>query len=374
MPSRMVEHFPGNLFGPGQAVDLNLDQIMAGERVLICGLGLTFIDVVALLTEGRGGRYSDDGHGKWTYHTSGEEPLILAASRRGMLPLPKPSALAGAGNRPPLRRINSAHAVELLSGPMLSPGTTAERVIALMEAELPSQGLGEYPLRELNGALQVDSAPTLQVHDVVLGSIRRNCALENASDVHLVLSAAIDVIAAPALAAKTEQSENAREILDALATNSARFTSGPPAFRLEQLQALAKAGVLRFLGSGAVPDSASRQPRLRTRQLPDGVTGHHLIHARVPTPHASYLPEISGSRSWPLNSTGKVRINPDSFTVRWNDNGREDEGRVVLAGAMTDLGALGSLPRAESDSGFFLQNRRIVRALYRRMTRDGLNA
>lgn len=374
VPSRTVDQFQQDRSGPAQAVDLRIEQIAAGERVLVSGLGLTFIDIVALLTEGRGGRYSDDGHGKRIYHPSGEEPLILAASRRGTLPLPKPAVSAGAGNRPSLYRVNSAQAVELLSGPRLTSRSTAERVMALMESELQSQGLGEFPIRELNGPLQVDSARTLQVHDVVLGSIRRNCALKNASDVHVLLASAIDVIAAPALAAKSEQSENAREILDALAAKSARFTSGPPAFRLEQLQALAEVGVLRFLGSGAVPESAGPQLRLRTGQFPDGVVGHHLIHARVPTPHAHHLPQVPGAQSWPLDSTGKVCIDPDNFTVRWNANGQEDEGRVVLAGAMANVGALGSLPRAESDSGFFLQNRRIVRALYARMTIDAQNA
>ncbi|WP_278255872.1 hypothetical protein [Nocardioides convexus] len=47
------------------------------------GLGLTFYDSLALLTEGRGGRYVDDGTAL-RYLPSGNEPLIVAGSRSGV--------------------------------------------------------------------------------------------------------------------------------------------------------------------------------------------------------------------------------------------------------------------------------------------------
>ena len=51
------------------------------------GLGLSFYDVMAQLTLGRGGRFVDDGDGRLRYLPSGREPLLVAGSRGG-LPLP----------------------------------------------------------------------------------------------------------------------------------------------------------------------------------------------------------------------------------------------------------------------------------------------
>ncbi len=68
---------------PGNAADIDLYAVTPGEPVIIRGLGLTFFDYVALLTEGRGGRYTDRGNGL-EYVASGREPLIHAGSRRGV--------------------------------------------------------------------------------------------------------------------------------------------------------------------------------------------------------------------------------------------------------------------------------------------------
>jgi methylaspartate mutase epsilon subunit len=69
------------------SADLPLDAIPAGVAVGVIGLGLSFYDVVAQLTLGRGGRFVDDGEGRLRYLPSGREPLLVAGSRGG-LPLP----------------------------------------------------------------------------------------------------------------------------------------------------------------------------------------------------------------------------------------------------------------------------------------------
>ncbi|MCF2528826.1 FAD/NAD(P)-binding protein [Yinghuangia soli] len=68
---------------PGNPADLDLDGIAAGETVGIRGLGLAFFDVLALLTEGRGGKYVT-GHRGLQYLPSGHEPVLYAGSRRGV--------------------------------------------------------------------------------------------------------------------------------------------------------------------------------------------------------------------------------------------------------------------------------------------------
>ena len=69
------------------SADLPLDAIPAGVAVGVIGLGLSFYDVMAQLTLGRGGRFVDDGDGRLRYLPSGREPLMVAGSRGG-LPLP----------------------------------------------------------------------------------------------------------------------------------------------------------------------------------------------------------------------------------------------------------------------------------------------
>lgn len=63
--------------------------VPAGSRVAMLGIGLTFIDAVLELTEGRGGRFEGG-----TYVRSGSEPaVIFPYSRTGLPMTPKPDAL-----------------------------------------------------------------------------------------------------------------------------------------------------------------------------------------------------------------------------------------------------------------------------------------
>lgn len=57
----------------------------AHGRVAIEGLGLTAMDTLAGLTEGRGGRYvRDQGFAGWRYQPSGREPQVFLQSRSGL--------------------------------------------------------------------------------------------------------------------------------------------------------------------------------------------------------------------------------------------------------------------------------------------------
>jgi uncharacterized NAD(P)/FAD-binding protein YdhS len=63
--------------------------VPAGSRVAMLGIGLTFIDAVLELTEGRGGRFVDG-----TYVRSGNEPAVIYPYSRTGLPMtPKPNDL-----------------------------------------------------------------------------------------------------------------------------------------------------------------------------------------------------------------------------------------------------------------------------------------
>ena len=58
------------------------------------GIGLTFIDAVLSLTEGRGGTFERMPDGRLSYRASGGEPAtILPFSRSGLPMAPKPHDL-----------------------------------------------------------------------------------------------------------------------------------------------------------------------------------------------------------------------------------------------------------------------------------------
>lgn len=68
---------------PGQTADLDLSALRPQEPVLVRGMGLAFVDLVVLLTQGRGGRFTESG-GRLRYEPSGAEPVLHVGSRRGV--------------------------------------------------------------------------------------------------------------------------------------------------------------------------------------------------------------------------------------------------------------------------------------------------
>lgn len=66
-----------------------LQSVTNQDRVAIDGLGLTFVDTILALTEGKGGQFIEE-NGQMTYHPSGFEPKeILAFSRSGVPMIPR---------------------------------------------------------------------------------------------------------------------------------------------------------------------------------------------------------------------------------------------------------------------------------------------
>ncbi|MCJ1464073.1 hypothetical protein MMC07_002685 [Pseudocyphellaria aurata] len=68
---------------PSNPADVDLTALAPGEPILLRGLGLNFFDYMALLTKGRGGRFTSTPSGL-RYHPSGNEPRLYAGSRRGV--------------------------------------------------------------------------------------------------------------------------------------------------------------------------------------------------------------------------------------------------------------------------------------------------
>lgn len=68
---------------PSNPIDQDLSGISAGDTVAVRGLGMGFFDTLSQLTEQRGGRFAQTLTGL-TYVASGDEPHIVAGSRRGI--------------------------------------------------------------------------------------------------------------------------------------------------------------------------------------------------------------------------------------------------------------------------------------------------
>lgn len=80
-------------FPPAVPADVDWSLVPAGEPVLVRGMGLNFFDAMVQLTEGRGGKFISNGTAL-SYEPSGQEPHIIAASRRGT-PYRAKAALTG---------------------------------------------------------------------------------------------------------------------------------------------------------------------------------------------------------------------------------------------------------------------------------------
>ena len=69
---------------PSYTTDVDYSGVAPGQDVIVSGMGLAFVDLVVLLTEGRGGRFRETPDGGLAYVPSGAEPRLWAGSRRGV--------------------------------------------------------------------------------------------------------------------------------------------------------------------------------------------------------------------------------------------------------------------------------------------------
>lgn len=99
----------------GYTADVDYSAVEPGETVLVRGFGLAFVDLMLLLTEGRGGRFEELDGGGLRYHPSGTEPVLHVGSRRGV---PYHAKIGYRLRGKPLRlpRFFDAYAIDELAG------------------------------------------------------------------------------------------------------------------------------------------------------------------------------------------------------------------------------------------------------------------
>ncbi|MFZ4276897.1 FAD/NAD(P)-binding protein [Streptomyces arboris] len=384
---------------PDFTADTDLTALPAGEPVIVRGFGLAFIDLMVLLTEGRGGR-----HENGVYVPSGQEPVLYVGSRRGV-PYHSKIGYTWTGERPPLPRyLTPAWADELLSrpGPLdfrrdvwplvakelghahyhrlftARPGRTTldpEVFDAKYAAadpgspELADLVAGAVPDpadrldldaldRPLDG-VTYESAEALQegLRDYITADLTRRHDPDHSTDLAVFLG----------LLSAYAQLIRLGDIGNWWHGFFSYLASGPPGPRLEQLLALSRAGVVRFLGASVAVEADEERGVFRAGS--PTVPGEHiearaLVEARLPDPSlrhtASPLLRTLYEGGAAVTDTGLLSVDPgDSRVV--DREGRPHPRRFAL-GPFTTARNSGAFTRPRTGGPAFRQNDATARA------------
>ncbi|MCX5404863.1 FAD/NAD(P)-binding protein [Streptomyces sp. NBC_00335] len=325
--------------GPSNPADVDFSVVAPGETVFVRGLGLNCFDVLALLTEGRGGTFAREG-GALRYLPSGREPNIVAGSRRGV-----PYHARGENQKGPYerheprlltpraidrlhRRAQDGERLHFLTDlwPLIAKEVEGVYYGALLAArgrERQRASFVEHYLAAPDPASEgrlLDSAG-IAPHDRwdwerlarpyrdhvlrgradhrawLLAHLAEDVRQARAGNVHGPLKSALDVLRdlrnEIRLAVDHGKLEGAsyRDDLQSWYTPLNAFLSiGPPASRIEELIALIEAGVVEVLGPGVrlhAPAADDREAVFTvTSDVVPGapVAATALVEARLPEP------------------------------------------------------------------------------------------
>lgn len=403
---------------PEYTADSDLAALRPGEPVLVRGFGLAFIDLMVLLTEGRGGSYAPapgaeagepvgDGP-ELVYRPSGREPVLYVGSRRGvpyhaklgydwhgeLPPLPRffgPAQVAEVLDRQrpadyardvwPLvcRELGYVHYHRLFTAhPERTVGSWddfdagyaahepgSDRLAALVAAAVPDPADRldlariDRPLTGVTFASDADLQEGLRDY-ITADLIRRHDPAHSADlAVFLGLLALYGQVAALG-----DTGPNWHGFFSYLA-------SGPPGPRLRQLLALSRAGIVRFVGADmTVTADADRGAFVASSASAPGavVATGALVEARLPDPsvarsrdpllRALYDHDPDGVRETP---GGLLAVRPDDGRVL--DGAGRPYPRRFAIGAPTDARVVGAFARPGTGAPAVRQNDVVARAL-----------
>ncbi|WP_406692042.1 FAD/NAD(P)-binding protein [Saccharopolyspora sp. ID03-671] len=309
-----LSYFPSGYYDEDR-----LRSLPAGEPVLLRGFGLTFIDCMALLCEGRGGRFEPDPVHGLRYRPSGREPVLHVGSRRG---LPHRAKFGFELESPPLPKFFTAEAARALGVPLeferdLLPLVFEETAAAYyhelfrtrpdrvrcswpefsaawgrperdqLVAECVPEPSDRFSWDLLDRHL-TDPGPDLQaaIRDHIADDLRRRgdpAFSPELAAVQGLLSAVgvlIELVEAEELSARSLVVELEHGFLPLLS----HITSGPPPRRLAELLALSRAGVVHFLGPGTEVRPEDGVFRAAGELTPEPVEARVLVESRLRTP------------------------------------------------------------------------------------------
>ncbi|WP_327237282.1 FAD/NAD(P)-binding protein [Streptomyces sp. NBC_01317] len=400
---------------PDFTADSDLSALPAGEPVIVRGFGLAFVDLMVLLTEGRGGRYSvapgtpGEGVGEeLVYHPSGREPVLYVGSRRGV-PYHSKIGYGLTGDRPPLPRFLGPEQIdELLRGPR--PLDFRRDVRPLVDKELgfahyhrlftahpertrmawtdfeekyAAAGPGSPELDALTAAAVPDPADRLDLglldRPLTGVSFASPEALQDGLRAYITADLtrrhdpahSADLAVFLGLLSVYGQLTRLGDLGDMGGQWHGFFSylaSGPPGPRLRQLLALSRAGIVRFLGADTTVEADERNGLFRAGS--PSVPGHDvearaLVEARLPDPSPertrSPLLRALYEEGAAATSAGLVRVDPDDGRLVESD-GRPHPRRFAL-GPYTTARSSGAFTRPRTGGPAFRQNDDVARAV-----------
>ncbi|HEY6797295.1 MAG TPA: FAD/NAD(P)-binding protein [Kineosporiaceae bacterium] len=417
--------------------DSDLSVLQPGQDVLVRGAGLAFIDLMVLVAQGRGGRFTPDGD-RLVYHASGLEPRLFVGSRRGV-PYHSKITYRLRGPRAPHPRFLTPQVVDALLAPAAEELDFRRDVWPLLAKELAfghyhelfaahpdavrvpwrafEQALAEHPWgstalasaiadavpdpadrfdpdaldRPLRG-VHLPDADALQQHliDYVEADLARRTDPRHSADLGFfnALLAGFEPLSRIIASGRFSPASAAAHVPWFVGFFS-YVASGPPPRRLRELLALARAGVVRFLGADVEvtlrPAMAAKPAAFvaTSPTVPGEVRATALVEARVPgtTLHGTADPLLAalhargavseavitgadGTRTIP---TGRVRVEPDSCLVV-DVHGAAHPARYAF-GAGTSAATAGAFSRPGTDAAFFRQNDHAIRKVLRHLAR-----
>ncbi len=300
-------------------LDLGQDRLPAGEPVIVRGLGLAFIDLMVLLTSGRGGRFVREHDGELVYLPSGREPLLHVGSRRGV-PYHSKTGYPFQGVRPPLPRFLTAQA--LGEGPWnfrrdVWPLVAKELAFAYYHELITAhpkrsrlswaefeEGFAAEEWRSTGMRALIRRAVPRHVDRLDFDRLDRPLERMLFGD-RAGLHRWMDGYLGADLARRSDPAHSADHamilgllsvhgVLAELGISDPWFhgffgyvASGPPGPRLEELKALARAGVVTFLGAGLKVRHGDRRWLAQSPTVPGVVAARTLVEARLPAPSVS---------------------------------------------------------------------------------------
>lgn len=378
---------------PDFTADTDLSALPAGEPVLVRGFGLAFIDLMVLLTEGRGGRHEDG-----IYIPSGREPVLYVGSRRGV-PYHSKIGYTWQGERPPLpHHFATAQAEEILNRP--GPVDFRRDLWPLVAKELghahyhrlftahPERTAvdrgdfeekyavaepGSPELAALVASAVPDPADRLDLDalDRPLDGVRHASYDSLQDGLRAYITADLerrhdprhspDLAVFLGLLSVYGQLTRFGDIGEQWHGFFSYLASGPPGPRLRQLLALSRAGVVRFAGAGMTVESDEAQGvfRARSTTVPGAsVEARALVEARLPDP------SLRRTRSALLTGlyedgaagtgTGLLSVDPADGRVLHRD-GSPHPRRFAL-GPYTTARSSGAFTRPRTGGPAFRQN------------------
>ncbi|MFE5010113.1 FAD/NAD(P)-binding protein [Streptomyces sp. NPDC056696] len=383
---------------PDFTADSDLSALAPGEDVLVRGFGLAFVDLMVLLTEGRGGRYEGD-----TYIPSGREPVLHVGSRRG-IPYHSKIGYDWTGERPPLPRfLGPAEIDELLARPdgydfrrdvwplidkelgfahyhrlfTAHPGRTA-----VAWADFEEKYAAAEPLSAELQALVVSAVPDpadrldLRALDHPLDGVRHTSYEELQEGLRGYITADLerrhDPAHSPDLAVFLGLLSVYGQVVRLGDIGSwwhgffSYLASGPPGPRLRQLLALSRAGVVKFAGVDMRVTAEDGVFRATSATVPGSVIeARALVEARLPHPTLArtrdqLLRELyeEGARATPA---GLLAVDPEDGRILHRD-GTAHPRRFAL-GPHTNARGAGAFTRPRTNSPSFRQNDATARAV-----------